>query len=144
MSERKIVPKAWGFEVIVANREFAGKILSLRPGFRCSAHYHQVKDETFYVLKGRMRVEIGDPGWMARFTVRQGRPVGVDAVDVLRRCRIVDMEPGMSLDVEPFTLHRFTGVGSEPCEFAEFSSHDDPADSIRVTESGPVPSADAD
>lgn len=135
--ERERIPKAWGSEEVIANREFCGKTMTLRKGFRCSLHYHGAKDETFLVTAGRVRVEIGDTGGMARFTVRQGRVIGADVEEIQRRCRVFVLGPGESIDVPPCTIHRFTGL--EDSQFVEFSTHDDPQDSYRLTESGPAP-----
>ena len=55
----KSVPKVWGEERwIVNNRRYCGKQMLLRKGWRCSMHMHEVKDETFFVTKGRMLFEI--------------------------------------------------------------------------------------
>ena len=54
------VPKVWGEEHWIVNRDYCGKKLVLRKGFRCSLHYHKVKDEVFYVIAGRVLLEYGD------------------------------------------------------------------------------------
>lgn len=113
--------KVWGSETLIANREFCGKVMSLHEGMRCSLHYHLVKDETFLVTRGRVRVEIGRSG---------------DAPLTGGDLSVLVLGPGDSIDVPPFTLHRFTGL--EDSEFIEFSTHDDPADSIRLAPSGPA------
>lgn len=133
--ERERIPKVWGSEEIICNREHAGKAMTLRKGFRCSLHYHGVKDETFLITSGRVRVEIGDAGGMARYTVRQGRVIGADVDEILRLCRVFVLGPGESIDVPPCTIHRFTGL--DDATFTEFSTHDDARDSYRLVESGP-------
>jgi mannose-6-phosphate isomerase-like protein (cupin superfamily) len=59
MQELKIVPKDWGEERWIANRDYCGKLLILKKGYRCSLHHHKIKDETFYVSKGRVLLECG-------------------------------------------------------------------------------------
>ena len=55
------VPKPWGSEVWFACTEhYAGKILRVRAGCRLSIQYHEEKDETSYVLSGRVVVSQGD------------------------------------------------------------------------------------
>jgi mannose-6-phosphate isomerase-like protein (cupin superfamily) len=55
------VPKPWGSEVWFAHTErYAGKILRVRAGCRLSVQYHEAKDETSYVLSGRVIVSQGD------------------------------------------------------------------------------------
>lgn len=116
-----VTPKVWGSETLIANREFCGKVMSLREGMRCSLHYHRVKDETFLVTRGRVKVEIGRSGEAAR----PGEGLSV-----------LVLGSGDSIDVPPLTLHRFTGM--EDSEFIEFSTRDDPEDSVRIVPSGPA------
>jgi mannose-6-phosphate isomerase-like protein (cupin superfamily) len=55
------VPKGWGGETIVVNsNEYCGKILHFVKGHRCSWHYHEIKDETFYVYKGAIELTYGE------------------------------------------------------------------------------------
>ena len=56
-----IVAKPWGREVIYASTElYIGKIIEISEGARLSLQYHEAKDETIYVLDGRLRLVIGD------------------------------------------------------------------------------------
>jgi len=56
-SSIKFVPKGWGFEKwIVNNEEYCGKLLYIAQGRKCSWHYHKIKDETFYVQSGMIKV----------------------------------------------------------------------------------------
>lgn len=53
----KFVPKGWGYEHWIVNKkEYCGKLLFFKKGKRCSWHYHKLKDETFHVHKGSLRV----------------------------------------------------------------------------------------
>lgn len=55
------IPKPWGSEVWFAHTDgYAGKILRVRAGCRLSIQYHEQKDETSYVLSGRVIVSQGD------------------------------------------------------------------------------------
>lgn len=50
------VPKGWGSELIFANNEkYCGKLLRFNAGSKFSMHYHLIKEETFYLLKGDIR-----------------------------------------------------------------------------------------
>lgn len=118
----QVTPKVWGSETLIANRAFCGKRMRLAKGYRCSLHYHVVKDESFLVLRGAVLVEIGAP----RFACIDARQPD--------RVRTFVLGPGDSIDVPAMTLHRFTGISD--AEFVEFSTHDDPSDSYLVTESG--------
>jgi mannose-6-phosphate isomerase-like protein (cupin superfamily) len=99
------VPKVWGEEHWIVNREYCGKKMILRQGFRCSMHAHKEKDEVFYVVSGRILLELGD-----------GERV---------------MGPGDHQHVPPGVEHRFWGL--EDAEIFEFSSHHEDADSYRVS-----------
>lgn len=55
------VPKPWGSELWFAHTDlYAGKILRVRAGCRLSVQFHEEKDETSYVLSGRVIVSRGD------------------------------------------------------------------------------------
>jgi len=55
------IPKPWGSELWFAHTDrYAGKILRIRAGCRLSVQYHEAKDETSYVLSGRVIVSQGD------------------------------------------------------------------------------------
>jgi mannose-6-phosphate isomerase-like protein (cupin superfamily) len=57
------VPKPWGHETIWAlNDLYAGKILHIKAGHKLSVQYHEVKDETVYLLSGSMRYWVQMPG----------------------------------------------------------------------------------
>ena len=59
---------------------YVGKIIIINKGHRLSRQYHKVKQESFYVLKGRPLVEIGDK----------------------RRV----LSPGSAVDILPHAVHR--------------------------------------
>jgi mannose-6-phosphate isomerase-like protein (cupin superfamily) len=108
-TETHRVPKEWGEEHWIVNRDYCGKKLVLKRGFRCSLHYHKVKDEVFYVIVGRVLLE----------------------VDGERRVLV----PGDHQRIAPGELHRFSGL--EDSEIIEFSTHHEDSDSYRVEPSGP-------
>ena len=59
----RIVDKPWGSELIWADTEhYAGKILLVKAGESLSLQYHEVKDESWYVLEGRAKLELGPAG----------------------------------------------------------------------------------
>lgn len=112
----KIVPKVWGSELwIVNNSLYCGKILKLNKGWQGSRHYHKIKTETFYVLKGMVRLELGGEAPMILY-------------------------PGGNVTIQPGTPHRFAGI--EDSEIVEFSTTHDDRDTYRETESGPLEQVD--
>ena len=59
-STPRTVDKPWGHELWWAHTErYAGKILHVRAGQRLSLQYHEHKDETSYLLSGRMLLTKG-------------------------------------------------------------------------------------
>ncbi|MFA5075003.1 MAG: cupin domain-containing protein [Candidatus Babeliales bacterium] len=109
------VKKVWGHEEwIVNNQKYCGKKLVLKQGYRCSMHKHDIKDETFYILSGKVLMETEFNGKSETFVMLAGD--------------IKHIEIGM--------WHRFTGlIDSEIIEFSTFHMEQD---SIRKEESGPV------
>ena len=54
------VEKPWGYEIRWAvNEKYLGKLLFIKDGNRLSRQYHEIKDETIYVLEGSLMLEIG-------------------------------------------------------------------------------------
>ena len=112
----KVVEKVWGSELVIVNREYCGKILNLKKGYRCSIHYHEKKEETFYILSGKVLFETnGDFGATDKTYV---------------------MLPGHTIHIAPFVSHRFTGL--EDSAIIEFSTHHEDSDSYRLTKSEKV------
>ena len=58
----QIVKKPWGKEIIFASNpgKYLGKILKITKGQRFSYQYHEKKDETMYILKGRAAVTLSN------------------------------------------------------------------------------------
>lgn len=57
MNQIRHVEKPWGFEIWWAYTDaYAGKLLQVERGHRLSLQYHQRKDESCYLLSGRVRL----------------------------------------------------------------------------------------
>lgn len=104
----KLVEKKWGSEEWIVNREYCGKFLNIKKGFKCSLHKHLIKNETFYLLEGKVFMEI-------------------DGTTII-------MIPGDTVIIEPDQKHRFTGI--EDSKILEISTHHEDSDSYRDEESG--------
>ncbi len=53
--------KGWGYELWIANTEkYCGKILHFIKGKKFSVHYHEIKDETFYLSHGKLEILLAD------------------------------------------------------------------------------------
>ena len=56
----ELIEKPWGKEEVVEiNERYMVKKLTMWKGERCSLQYHRVKQETIYVLSGRLRILTG-------------------------------------------------------------------------------------
>src|SRR5947208_16939859 len=74
-SEPKKVEKPWGHELIPAvTGSYAGKLLHVKAGQSLSLQFHNVKDDAWYILEGRVQLERGAPveRVLARDVVRAG------------------------------------------------------------------------
>ena len=103
-----IVPKKWGCEWWLVNREYCGKLLFLNKGAVCSYHKHILKTETFYCLKGLIELTINDETYT------------LDTND----------EP---ITILPGDYHQFAGL--EESVILEISTHHEDSDVERKTES---------
>ena len=57
----RTVPKPWGSELWFAHTDkYAGKLLNVSAGHRLSLQYHVRKDESAYLLSGRLLLITGD------------------------------------------------------------------------------------
>jgi len=55
------VEKPWGYEIWwAATDQYVGKILHVNKGHRLSLQYHELKDESCYVLSGRLILVQGE------------------------------------------------------------------------------------
>ena len=112
MSKPEVHEKVWGSEEYIVNtKNYCGKLLILNKGYRCSIHYHKNKDETFYLSRGRVLMEIN------------GSEIVMQEGDVQR--------------ILPLARHRFTGL--EKSVIIEFSTHHEESDSYRETQSEKIP-----
>ena len=55
----KRVPKPWGYELIWGHTDrYVGKVLHVNKGESLSRQYHEMKDETLYVIAGKVLLEL--------------------------------------------------------------------------------------
>ncbi len=53
------VPKPWGYELIWGKTaKYVGKILHVKQGESLSRQYHEMKDETLLVIRGKVRLTL--------------------------------------------------------------------------------------
>ena len=111
--DREVTEKYWGYEELITNTDkYCGKRLVLKEGYRCSLHYHKIKDETFYILSGEMHLELDDE-------------------------RVV-LNTRDSIRILPGQKHRFSAPSSS-VTFIEVSMHHEDNDSYREVPSSVIP-----
>jgi mannose-6-phosphate isomerase-like protein (cupin superfamily) len=92
------VEKPWGSELWFAHTErYAGKLLRVKAGTRLSVQYHVSKDETSYLLSGRIVLSRGDSAdSLVRVEVEPGgvwrnQPGEVHSVEALEDSEIIEV-----------------------------------------------------
>ena len=97
----RFVEKPWGREEIWAECDtYLGKIITINPNCRLSRQYHVTKEETIRVLKGSLRLEVG-----------QNENI---------ETRILNA--GECFHVTPGTIHRFCCEGDSQVDLLEVST----------------------
>lgn len=96
----RLVAKPWGHELIWAETDrYVGKLIVVEAGKRLSLQYHERKDESVYVVSGRLRLHLEGPD-------------GVIAT--------IDLGPGEARRVAAGRRHRFEAL--ERVEVIEVST----------------------
>jgi mannose-6-phosphate isomerase len=92
------VDKPWGAELIWAHTErYVGKILTIEAGRRLSLQRHEIKDETIYVLAGRLRLTLEDDAGAIRIEelgpgdVRRVATGRIHRYEAIERCEIIEV-----------------------------------------------------
>ena len=84
------VEKPWGHELIFAHTDrYVGKLLHIEPHQALSLQYHEIKDETIHLWRGRMKFFVGP---------------SADALEM------IEMKEGDSYRVTPGTVHRVEAI----------------------------------
>lgn len=53
----KKISKPWGYEILFAEtKDYAGKLIYVKKGETLSYQYHQKKEETIFLFKGRVKI----------------------------------------------------------------------------------------
>jgi len=112
MNYCEIYIKGWGYEKWIVNKpEYCGKLLFFNKDKKCSWHYHKLKDETFYLGKGKMILSYGES-------------------DNFDKAQKVILSEGDSFHIYPGLRHQMLAL--EDSELYEFSTQHFEEDSYRV------------
>lgn len=94
--------KPWGREIWFAHTDkYAGKILEIKKGHRYSLQYHEKKQETQYIYKGKVKLTYG-----------------TDQASLQEKI----LNTGDKIDVAPYTIHRLEAL--KDSEIFEVSTPD--------------------
>ena len=100
-SEARRVDKPWGYELIWARTDkYTGKILHINKGESLSLQYHRRKDETLYLLNGRVRLTL----------------------EKNSDRRSLEMKVGEAFHIPPHLIHRMEAL--EDSDLLEASTHE--------------------
>ena len=101
-TEVRHVAKPWGHETIWAHTEmYVGKILHIIAGHALSMQYHEIKDETVYLLAGELRYR----EWLDG---QDGEPTDVN------------LTVGEAYRIRPHTIHQMEAITD--CDILEAST----------------------
>ncbi len=92
--EAKRVEKPWGHELIWARTDrYVGKVLHVKAGHALSLQYHERKDETIHVLRGRLRFTVGPSSEsLESFILAEGESYHVTPGTVHRMEALTDVD----------------------------------------------------
>jgi len=108
------VSKGWGYEKWLVNKsEYCGKLLFFFKGKQCSWHYHKLKDETFYIHSGKIKLIWSD-----------------EDTDDIKEANFRILEKGDIWHVPRGQRHRMLAI--EDTELYEFSTEHFDEDSYRL------------
>lgn len=108
----EIVEKGWGYEEILINSPlYCAKILHINKDKQLSWHYHNIKDETFYIENGKVILLYG---WSDDITLAEAKT----------------LYPGDTFNVPTGLKHRL--IAMENSRVFEFSTQHFDSDSIRI------------
>jgi len=112
----ELVEKSWGWEHWFVNgARYCGKLLFVRKdewSSKGAYHYHKLKDETFFVIEGELRLD---------YVTLQDEEF-----------KTIILKKYDSFRVHQQMKHRFTAISEEGCKFIEASTTHRDSDSYRV------------
>ena len=99
-NDNKIIDKPWGYEELIEkNKNYIVKKLFMKEGHSCSTQYHELKTETIVILKGKLRIYIGNQ---------------IDSL--ISR----EYNEGEYITIQPYIIHKMEGITD--CLYMETST----------------------
>ena len=91
--EPQRVPKPWGYELIFAKTgRYVGKILHINRGESLSLQYHEMKEETLFVVAGELKLTVEHEGDRRDLTLSAGQAFHIPPRMIHRMEAIVDTD----------------------------------------------------
>jgi quercetin dioxygenase-like cupin family protein len=108
----EIHPKGWGYEKWIVNKpQYCGKLLFFNKNKKCSWHFHNIKDEVFYLQSGKILVKFSD-------------------TDDIENAKEIILNQGDSFHIYVGLRHQM--IALEDSELFEFSTQHFEQDSVRI------------
>jgi D-lyxose ketol-isomerase len=86
----------WGYEVWIENNElYCNKLLVVNKGYLSSLHFHKKKDETFIILKGKVK--------LVCYHSAKPNPIIYDSL----------LYPGDTFRIFPGEMHQFESIAEQ-------------------------------
>ena len=95
MSKQPIqrVEKPWGYELIWAKTgDYVGKMLHINKGHTLSLQYHEIKEETLYVVDGELLLTVEQNGDRRELTLRKGEAFHIPPLMIHRMEALADTD----------------------------------------------------
>ena len=87
------VDKPWGYEIWWARTDrYVGKILHVNKGESLSLQYHEMKDETLYVVEGELLLTLESDGDRREIPLRKGEAFHIPPRLIHRMLAVVDTD----------------------------------------------------
>jgi mannose-6-phosphate isomerase-like protein (cupin superfamily) len=87
------VPKPWGYELIFAKTDrYVGKILHVDRGHSLSLQYHEMKEETLFVVRGELKLTVEWDGDRREMSLREGEAFHIPPRLIHRMEAVVDTD----------------------------------------------------
>jgi quercetin dioxygenase-like cupin family protein len=114
------IEKPWGHEIWFAHTDrYAGKLLYVNAGHRLSVQYHEAKDETSYLLSGRLLLSTGedpdrlDVAEIASGTAWRNEPGALHTIEAIEDSVVVEVSTPELDDVVRLS-DRYGRASSDP------------------------------
>lgn len=113
ISKIKKIIKPWGHEIWLANGspnfKYALKQIYFKSGYKSSIQFHEFKEETTYVQKGRgifyySKIKIQPEKF------KQNKYSQIEINELIKNLQKKELKPGIIIHIKPWTVHRVESI----------------------------------